>query len=160
MKKFLNNPVVNNIISAMGIAFLGMALLNLTFIVDALYQGLVRGIISLFIPLGPDMELYWFPPLMHGSFVVMICIMSYFIFRSRIKVFYKAAFMAVPVAVVLVTLGMFLYRWPIILYSLGTLSCISVLYWLYHKRLPWQYYYTLILFSLALAIFTLLGGEI
>jgi VIT1/CCC1 family predicted Fe2+/Mn2+ transporter len=68
--------------------------------------------------------------------------------------------MTVPVAVVLVTVGIFLYRWQIVSYSVGSLLCIGTLYCFYRTKQPWLYYYTVVLVGLTLAIFTLLGGEI
>jgi len=68
--------------------------------------------------------------------------------------------MTVPLAVVFVTFGMFLYRWPVAAYTLGSLFSISVLYYFYHTKQPWLYYYTVILVSLTLLLAGLLGVEI
>jgi hypothetical protein len=97
---------------------------------------------------------------MHSSFVVIIGIISWIVFRSGLRVLYKAIYMTVPVAVVLATVGIFLYRWPIVSYSVGSLLCIGALCYLYRTKQPWLYYYTVILVGITLAIFTLLGGEI
>jgi hypothetical protein len=158
--KKLEKPIVKNLLSALAIAVFGFILLNLTFLFDALYQGIIRGIIGIFIPLRPELELRWFPPLMHFSFVVIIGIVSWFIFKSRLKEIYKAIYMTVPVAVVLATVGMFLYRWQILSYSIGSLFCIGTLYYFYRTKQPWLYYYTVVLVGLTMGIFTLLGGEI
>lgn len=156
----LRNQILKNILSALAVTFFGFILLNLTFLFDALYQGVIRGIVRLFIPLGPDTRLYWFPPLMHASFVLVILLISWIVFRSSLGVLYKAIYMTVPVAVVLATIGMFLYRWSMVSYSLGTLVCGGALYYFYRTKKSWLYYYAVILVGLALAIFTLLGGEI
>ena len=97
---------------------------------------------------------------MHGSFVVIIGIISWFVFKSKLKEIYKAIYMTVPLAVVFVTIGIFLFQWPIAVYLLGTLFGIGALYYFYRTKQHWIYYYTLILVGLTLAIFTLLGGEI
>jgi len=160
MNKVLKNPVVKNILSALAVAVFGFILLNLTFLFDALFQGVIRGMFGLFIPLGPDTNLYWFPPLMHGLFVAVILLISWFVFRSKLGVLYKAIYMTVPVAVVLATVGIFLYQWPILGYSVGSLLCIGALYYLYRTKQPWLYYYAVVLVGLAMAIFSLVGGEI
>ena len=160
MKKLLKNPLVKNILSAVAVAIFGFILLNLTFLFDFIYQSAIRGLVGLFIPLGPDTNLYWFPPLMHGSFVVVIGLISWFVFRSKLGVLYKAIYMTVPVAVVLATLGIFLYSWPIVLYSVGSLFCIGTLYYFYRTKQPWLYYYTVVLVGLIMGSYTLLGGEI
>jgi len=160
MRELLKNSIVRSILSAIAVAFFGFILLNLTFLFDVIYQSAIRGIVGLFVPLGPDMKLYWFPPLMHASFVVIIGIISWIVFRSGLGMLYKAIYLTVPVAVVLATVGIFLYRWPIVSYSVGSLLCIGALYYFYRTKQPWLYYYTVILVGLTLAIFTLLGGEI
>ena len=156
----IKNKTVKNILLALAVAFFGFILLNLTFIFDALYQGAVRGIIRLFIPITPETDWYWFPILMHSSFVIIIGVISWFVFRSKLRALYKAIYMTVPLAVVFATMGMFLYHWPIAVYSLGILFTICIMYYFYRTKQPWIYYYTLILVGLAMAIFTLFGGEI
>lgn len=159
-KGLFKNPVVKNILLALVVAVFGFILLNLTFILDAVYQGGVRWIIGHFISLGSDSQIYWFPPLMHGSFVILIGLISWFVFKSKLKKIYKAIYMPVPVAVVLATIGIFLYSWPILVYSLCILLCLGTLYYFYRTKQPWIYYYAMVLVGLILAIFTLLGGEI
>ena len=160
MKKFLKNPVIKNILSIVAVTFFAFILLNITFLFDFAYQSIVRWIIELFIPLDLDMTIYWLPPLLHLSFVVIIGLISWIVFRSKLKVLYKATYMAVPIAVVLATIGMFLYSWPIISYSIGSLFCIGILYYLYHTKQPWLYYYVLILISTILLIMSLLSVDI
>jgi len=160
MKELFKNQIVKNILAALAVAFFGFILLNLTFLFDFLYQSAIRGLLGLFIPLNPDTNLIWLPLLFHGSFVVIIGIISWFVFRTKLRVLYKAIYMTVPVAVVLATVGIFLYRWQVISYSAGGLLCIGTLYYFYRTKQPWIYYYTLILVSLTLAIYTLTGGEI
>jgi hypothetical protein len=160
VKNLINNLTVKNVLSAVAVAIFGLILLNVAFIFDAVYQGSVRWVIAHFIDIGPDMRLYWFPPLMHLSFVVIIGVISWFVFRSKLGEIYKAIYLVVPVAVVLVTVGMFLFHWPIAGYSVGFLLCACTLYYFYRTKQPWLYYYSVILIGLALAIFTLMGGEI
>lgn len=160
MKSFFGSPLSRNIFSAVAIPILGFILLNLTFLFDFAYQEAIRYLIGLFVPLGPDMPYTWLPPLFHGSFVAVIGGLSWLVFRARLGVFLKAAYMTVPTAVVLVTVGMFLYSGQVISYSVGALLCAGTLYYFYRTRQPWLYYYSVILVALALAIFTLLGGEI
>lgn len=154
------HPVVKIILSAVAVAVFGYLLLNVTFLVDFLFQGSVIWIIKLFTSTYPPMDWNWFPPLMHGLFVVVIGLISWPIFRSKLAPIYKAIYLTVPTAVVLVTVGIFLYRWPVLSYSLGGLIGLGTLYFLYRTKQPWLYYYTVILVGLSLAIFSLLGGEI
>ena len=159
-RKLLYNKNFVNIVYALSILVFGFILLNLTFLVYALYNGLIMGFIGLFINLTPETNIFWLPPLLHLSFLVIIGVISWFIFKSRLKVIYKAVYLAIPVAVVLVTIGIFLSNFPIILYPLGTLIVLGILFYLYYKKQSWLYYYTVILFSLILTVYTLMGGEI
>lgn len=156
----IKNPVIKNVLSAIAVAFFGFILLTLTFIFDALFQSLVDWVVKLFTSVDFNMTWHWFPPVKHALFVVIIGLISWLVFRSKLKTIYKAIYMTVPVAVVLVTVGMFLYRWPIVGYSVGSLLCIGTLYYFYRTKQPWLYYYTVVLIGLILAIFTLSGGEI
>lgn len=156
----LKNPIVKNILSALTVAVFGFVLLNLAFLFDFLFQSLIDGVVKLFTPVDFNMVWSWFPPVKHALFVIIIGLISWFIFRSKLGTLYKAVYMTVPLAVVFMTLGILLYRWPIFAYLSGFLFGFGVLYYFHRKKLPWLYYYTLILVGLVLAIFSLLGGEI
>ena len=157
---FFKNPIVKNILSAVTVAVFGFVLLIITFLLDFLFQSLIDGIIAIFIPFDMNIAWNWSPLIKHAMFLIIIGLVSWFIFRSKLGVLYKAIYMTVPLAVVLVTMGMFLYRWPIIIYLLGSLFVIAVLYYFHRSKQHWLYYYTVILVGFVLAIFTLSGGEI
>jgi len=154
------NPIVKNILSAVAVAGFGFILLGLTFIFDALLQSLTDGVIQLFTTADINMAWGWYPSVKHAAFVVVIGLISLPIFQSKLSTLYKAIYMTVPLAVVFVTLGMFLYRWPVAVYSLGSLFSIGVLYYFYRTKRPWLYYYTLILVGLTMLLVGLLGIEI
>ena len=154
------NPIVKNILSAVAVAVFGFILLNLAFMFDFLVQSLVIGLIKLFTPVDLMTNFQWLPPAMHGLFVVIISIISWFVFRSKLGTLYKAIYMTVPLAVVFVTLGIFFYRWPIVSFSLGGLFGIGVLYYFYRTKQPWLYYYTVILVGFTMLLVGLLGVEI
>ena len=154
------NPHVKNILSAVAVAGFGFVLLGLTFLLDFLFQSMVDGVIRLFTPADFNMAWYWFPPTKHAMFVVVIGLISWPIFRSKLSTLHKAIYMTVPLAVVFATIGIFLYRWPLAPYLVGGLFAIGVLFYLYRTKKPWLYYYTVILVALSLMIFTLAGGEI
>jgi hypothetical protein len=156
----LKSPVVKKILSAVAVAIFGFILLNLTFLFDFLIQSLVDRVVKLFTPVDINMAWSWFPPVKHAMFVGIIGLISWFVFRSKLGVLYKAIYMTVPLAVVFVTLGIFLYRWPPAAYSLGGLFGACVLYYFNRTKQPWLYYYTVILIGLAMLLVGLLGVEI
>lgn len=152
--------VVKNILSALAVAGFGFMLLNLAFIFDFLFQSLLDVIIKLFTTVDINMAWPWYPPVKHVLFVIIIGIISWFVFRSKLAVIFKAIFLTVPLAVVFLTLGIMLYRWPPVVYSLGGLFVAGLLYYFYRSKQSWLYYYTLILIGLAMLLVGLLGVEI
>ena len=152
------NPWVKNVLSALAVAVFGFILLNLTFLLNfLLFQ-----FIDLFVSdeFMSTHQWQWFPMMRHAFFLVIIGLISWLVFRSKLGTLYKAIYMIVPLAVIFVTLGLFLYHWPVVPYLVGGLFTIGVLFYLYRTKQPWLYYYTLMLVALSLTIFTLLGGEI
>jgi hypothetical protein len=155
----LKYPAVRNVLPAIGIAFLGFILLNLTFMLDYLFHISIIGLVKLFTSQDPGMRSVWFPPAMHIAFTVLIGLISWIIFRSRLNNFFKATFLTVPSAVVLVTAGMFLYRLPIIAYSLSSLLVAGILFIFYRTKMSWLFSFAVILVALTLLISNLLGME-
>lgn len=154
------NPIVKNILTALAVAGGGFVLLNLTFLFGYLFQSLVLWVISVFLPGEFVLTHNWFPPLMQAVFVTIIGLITLAVFRSKLSVLLKAIYMFVPVAVGLVTIGIFLFHWPRAAFLIGALLVIAALYHFFRTKQPWLYFYTLILVSVFLAIFSLAGGEI
>lgn len=155
----IKNPIVKNILSAVTIIFFGFVLLNLTFLLDFLFQSIIDSLISFFTK-ADFMAWPWLPLVKHSLFAVVIGLISWLVFRSKIRDFYKATFLTVPTAVVLVTIGILLFHWPIAVYSISGLLVAGALCYLYRTKKPWLYWYAVILVSLALAIMSLTGAEI
>lgn len=164
MKKtsVFKNPTFKNILSALAVALFGMILLNITFLIDALFQSAIDFIMRLFIETDVDMNIAWnwFPLLKHGLFFIIVGCISFVVFRSKISVLYKAIFMTVPVALVLATIGMLFYRIPGVVYLLGGIFSLGSLYYCYRTKQPWLYYYTIILIALVMFITTISRTEI
>lgn len=160
IKEFFRKPLVKNILMLLAVPIFGYILLNITFIVDYLFQSAVNRLIGNFVAQGMFRSYPLFSPMMHLTFVLLIGLFSWLVFRSKLAVIFKAIFLTVPLVTVLVTLGIFLYRWPAISYSAGTIFSLAILYYLFKTKKHWLYFYTVILFSLIIFIFTLSGGEI
>lgn len=156
----IKNPIIKNILSAIAIALLGFVLLNLIFILDFLFVTAVTKIINLFTPTDLAMTYSWYPPVMQGLFIIIIGLVSWLVFRSKLGTCLKAAYLTIPTAVILATIGIFLYRWPVVSYSLGGLITIGALYYFYCTKKPWLYWYAVILVSITLLIMGITGTEI
>ena len=132
-------------------------LLNLTF----LFNALVFQVIDSFVPRNPDVAPpRYFPLARHALFLIIIALISWAVFRTRLRPLLKAIFMTVPTAVVLVTIGIVLYPSPVLPYLVGAVLTIGVVLYFYRTKRPWLYYYSVVLVALVLMVFTLMGGEI
>jgi hypothetical protein len=163
MKKsfYIKNPAIKNIITAIAIAFFGFILLNVTFIIYSLFQGFILRILMFFIPINMmNNSFFWFPILIRGIFIVLVLLISFYIFKSKLSDFYKSTYMIVPIAIVLVIIGMYLNRWPIFVYLFGGIIVIFLLYYFYFTRKSWMYHCSVILVSFVLAVYTIFGGQI
>ncbi|NIP30996.1 MAG: hypothetical protein GTN59_10680 [Candidatus Dadabacteria bacterium] len=150
------NQNVKNILLALAVAIFGFVLLNLIF----LFYTLLTTLVEKFLPKDYPATHDWFGPLTFIIFVVIIAIISWFVFRSKLGVIYKAIYLTVPVAIFLLAIGMNLYPYPVIVYGLGILSVAGLLYYFYRTKKPWLYYYAVIIVALALFTMNLIGAEI
>jgi len=158
--EILQKPKTRIALQIVDIPIVGFLLLNLTFIFDALYQGIIRSLISVFIPFDQDSHIIWLSVVLHFSFVVIICIISKLIFKSKLNHLFKSSFLMVSAATVLVTIGMFSCPNQIIAFLTGTGFVFSVLLCLIKTKQARQYFYALCLITLALVLGSLTGMEI
>ena len=158
MRAIFRSCFIKNIVPAIVVAIAGFALLNITF----LFYFLLEQFFRLFRSDEPMFayQRQWILNTERFLFLVIVGLISWLVFRSKLNTLYKAVYMTVPLAVILVTTGMFFYNLPIILYSVSVLFSAVVLLYLYFTKKPWIYYYTLVLVVISLTVFTLLGGEI
>jgi hypothetical protein len=156
IKKLIKHPLGKNILSAFFVAVIGFILLNLAF----LFYALVFQFINIFIPRNPESAPQGLLIIRHVVFLIIIGLISWFVFRSKLPKLAKATYLTVPTAVVLVTIGIFLWPSPVLPYLLGGLLTIIVLFYFYRTHKSWLYYYSVILVSILLMVFTLAGGEI
>ncbi|MBI5126915.1 hypothetical protein HZA76_00455 [Candidatus Roizmanbacteria bacterium] len=159
-KSFLKNKVVKNILSAVFVAGSGFIILNLTFILDFLFQYTVITLIRLFTTVDFQGNFKWFPPVLHLSFVLIIAILSRLVFKSKLKTIFKVIYFTVPLSVIYVTIGIFFYRLPIVAFLLSAYFFLGFLYFFKRTKQSWLYYYALILVSLILLTSSFFGGEI
>jgi hypothetical protein len=150
------NVYVKNILSAAAIALFGAVLLNLAFLLDYGFQSLI----DLLFPKNYNAVVVWYPYAKHALFCVLIALLSWLIFRSKLGDIYKATFSTVPVAAALVTVGIFLYAWPIAYYVVGGLIYVGVIAYLYFTKRSWLYYYSTTIVTVTLFIMKIMGRDI
>jgi hypothetical protein len=155
-----NNLIFKNISIIIAMPILGFILLNLTFMFDALFQSILRTILRKFITFNYNTIASWIPISMHMSFALLILVISWFILKSKLKDLYKAVYSPVPVAVILVTEGIFLYHWSAVVYIVGALTYGIIILYLYKTKKSWYFYYSVSWITLALLIIGILGVDI
>ena len=141
-----NNFNFKNILIIIAMPILGFILLNLTFVFDALFQLILR---TVRIQIN-----------MHILFAIFILIISWFVLKSKLKNIYKAVYSHVPVAVILVTEGILLYKWTPAVYIVGSLTYGIIILYLYKTKKEWYFYYSVSWLTLALLIMVILGVDI
>jgi len=148
---------LKELISALTVAGAGFILLNLTFIFYFLTSKVLEKIV---IPGSTPQAERWFMPMSFTVSTALITLASWFVFRSRLAIVWKATFMTVPVAVCLVITGISLHTWPVLPYLVGGLITGGLLFYFYRIRQPWLYYYAVLLVAGVLLIMGITGAEI
>jgi hypothetical protein len=153
----MNNSSVKNVLSALAVAAVSFALLNLTFLLFAALAQIFESVPNSGSPqLEPEPNL----PVAFVIGAVVIGFASKLVFCSKLNIIFKAAFLTVPAAVILVLIGVAFYPWPVIPYLFGGLLILGFLYYLYRTKRHWLYQYAVMLIAFVLAIMGLTGMEI
>ncbi len=153
-------PAIKNPLLAIGVALCGFVLVNLAFVLDALYQNALDAALGFFT--RANLHEIWrgYSSFKHLSFLAIVLFTSWLIFRSKLKTFYKASFMFVPLSGIYAVIGMTYWRWYGADYFLGALFGLGALAYLYFTKKPWLYYFSLALVSLAMFLITYTGTDI
>ena len=91
---------------------------------------------------------------------MILAILSWFVFRSKVVTLFKAIYTTVPVATVLAFIGIYFERQPVLIYSLGALFSLGILSYLFITKKSWLYYFSVIFISITLLVIGLLGVDI
>jgi hypothetical protein len=128
-------PWQKNILSMTVIVVAGFLLFNIAFMLAAL---VINGVSRL---AGTQEPSYYGV----GIYIIIILIISWFVFRSRFNDLIKATFLTMPLMVILITGGISLYqhsKWLIA--GIGALFISAVLFYLYKMKLSRLYYFAVI----------------
>lgn len=135
MRLILNKQ---NIVSALVIVVGGFILFNLAFLLAAFVINITIDVLGMVQNEAP-------PVVGRILYLLLIFLISWFVFRSRLNDIIKATFLTMPLMIVLVMAGISLYqqsKWMIA--GIGALIICSVLSYIHKKRLPWLYYFSTI----------------
>ena len=125
-----------NTLSELVIIVGGFILFNLAFLLAALVINATMSVLRI-----PQNEA---PPIVGWVvYLLLIFLISWFIFRSRLNDTIKATFLTMPLMVILVMIGVSLHqqsKW--IITGIGALTICVVILYLYKKKLSWLYYFS------------------
>lgn len=144
-------PWQKNLLSIIIIIIGGFALFNFAFILTAL---VVRA--TMIVMRTPENM----PPPYIGRYitVILILIISYIVFKSRLNDTIKATYLTMPLMVILVMIGISLYgqsQW--IIYGVGTIVIFATVFYIFKKKLPWLYYFS-VLYVATLGLYIMISG--
>jgi len=149
-----DRPWVNHLIAAVIIVAGGFLLFNFAFISAAF---IINTSIKLLNMPGNSA-----PPLLaRVVYVVLILVLSWFVFRSRLSDTLKATFLTMPLMVVLVSIGIFTYQLTKgVVVGLGAAVVAAVLFYIRHKKLSWKYYFAVVYVAVLALMIMLLRIDI
>jgi hypothetical protein len=159
--KLFKNPILKKIILGIGIIVIGYLLLILTFLLAAVFQGILRRLFGLFVQLNENSPYTIIPGIMRLLFLIFIFFISWLLLhKSELPDFWKATYLIVPLATAFVTIGIFFYQSPIMVYTLCIIFGTAVLYYLYKTKKPWLYYFSFFFISILMLLVQILKIEI
>lgn len=152
----IKNPILKNALSALAVLVSIPILLTLIFLFYALIFNFYDRIITGSQNAGPN-PYFILRPI---TLFVILAVLAWFIFRSKLATLYKAIYTTVPVATILAFIAIYFNGRPVLIYSLGALFSIGVLVYLFFKKKSWLYYFSVIAVSITLLVVGLSGMEI
>ncbi|NTV89230.1 MAG: hypothetical protein HGA22_02530 [Clostridiales bacterium] len=150
MKLWQKNLLSMIIITVSGIILFYAAFL-LAFLFSYIYGKLIMPITS---QVDPAMTIHvsW-----HFFYFIFIIILSWLILSKKISDLVKAAYLSLPLMVVLVETGKLLYHWPFLVWSAGAVIIAGVIAFIYYNKFSWQYYFATLLAASSGALIMLAG---
>lgn len=125
-----------NILSALVIVVGGFILFNLAFLLAAFVINATISVLGIAQNEAP-------PIVGRVLYLLLIFLISWFVFRSQLNDIIKAAFLTMPLMVILVMVGISLYqqsKWMIA--GIGAVIIYAVLFYIHKKKLSWLYYFS------------------
>lgn len=129
-------PYQKNVLSAIAVAAVGFILFNLAFLLAAIVLNGSKSILGMAENQAP-------PIAGRVLYLLLIFLIAWLIFRSRLNHIIKAAFLAMLLMVILVVVSISLYQNPKwMIAGIGAVIIFTVLSYLHKKKLSWLYYFS------------------
>jgi hypothetical protein len=144
-----------NVLSMLLIALMGFVLFFAAFMLAFFVSSVCDKIIMLFADKAVNPRAIHFS--WHYIYLILVLLLSWFVFRTGLNDLAKAAFSTLPLAVILAETGVQFYRLPVLVYVSGAVIIGAILFYLYKKKLSWMYYFA-VLYVTAVMLFVMLSG--
>ena len=144
-------PWQKNVLSALIVVAGGFILFNLAFLLAALVINTTMSVLGITQNEAPHI-------VGRVVYLLLIFLITWIVFRSRLNDTIKATFLTMPLMVILVMIGISVYQqsnWVIA--GIGAVIICALLYYLYKKKLSWLYYFSTF-YVAAVALYILLSG--
>lgn len=129
-------PYQKNTLSVLAVAAMGFILFNLAFILAAIVINGSMSVLGMAENAAP-------PAIGRVLYLLLIFLISWLVFRSRLNEIIKAAFLAMLLMVIIVMLGLSLYQYSMwITIGIGAVIISTVLFYVHKKKLSWLYYFS------------------
>ncbi|MPM91419.1 hypothetical protein SDC9_138548 [bioreactor metagenome] len=129
-------PYQKNILSALAVMAGGFILFNVVFLLAALVINASMRVMGMPMNQAPHI-------ISRVLYLILICLISWFVFRSRLNNVIKATYLTMPLMVILVTAGLSLYQQPKWMVAIiGAVLICALIYYFHKKKLSWLYYFS------------------
>ncbi|MCL4364635.1 hypothetical protein M1328_05360 [Patescibacteria group bacterium] len=156
----MKNKTVKKILSALLVAVFGYIVINLTYLVDFIFQTFLDDVVRIFFKAEVNLVWHWYPIAKDLLFLLIVVLVSRSVFQSKMKTLYKNIFLTLPLSVIYTTINIFFFRWPIVVYLAEAYFFFGFLYVFKRLKLSWLYFYTLYFFSLLILILNMMRWQI
>ena len=93
----------------------------------------------------------------HYVYIVVVLILSWFVFRTKLNDLAKSTFSTMPLIVLLTEVGIRFYQSPLMVYIICSAIVGAILLYLYNTKRSWLYYFA-VFYVVAVGIFVMLTG--
>lgn len=159
-KSRLRGQVFADAVSAVIVAVTGFVFLNLAFIAFAGFYNLASMAMRSFSGRETvDFERFD-PSILGWVFLLLVTVVFWLVYKSKLHVVIKASFLMVPFATSLVLIGIAFYGKPSMAYVVSGLASAALLLLLYRRKENWLYFFSTALVIVMMLIMNLTGTEI
>jgi hypothetical protein len=148
-----------NALSMLTIVVIGFILFNVAFILAWLVSTAYSMAIMPFAKQA-DGDFDMIHSLWRYVYLILIILLSWFVFRSQFNDLVKATFLTLPLVVILAVVGVQFYTLPVLVYVISAMIIATILFYLYKTKHSWLYYFATLYVAVVMLVVMLSGMQI